>query len=171
MSDTSVAVSERVARAGVLTAVVGLLLDQITKIWVLFGTDLPLGGEIKVAPFMDFVLVWNRGISYGLFQQDEGLGRWLLVGFTVVAVIALGVWLRRADKMLTALSLGLIVGGAVGNLIDRVIHGAVVDFVYLHGFGFSWYVFNLADTWIVAGVIGLLYDSFRPGHSDAANGG
>ncbi|WP_181705938.1 signal peptidase II [Chthonobacter rhizosphaerae] len=171
MSDTVVTdATARAARTGFAVALVGLLLDQASKLWILHGTDLPDGGEIAVTPFLDFVLVWNRGISYGLFQQESVIGRWLLVGFTVAAVIALSVWLRRADRTFTAVALGLIVGGAIGNLIDRVAYGAVVDFVYMHAFDFSWYVFNLADAWIVAGVIGLLYDSFRPDHGGAANG-
>jgi signal peptidase II len=148
--------------------VVGFVLDQATKLWILHGTDLSAGGSIRLAPFLDLVLTWNRGISYGLFQQDGDLGRWLLVAFSVVASAVLGVWMLRTDRMLAAVSLALIVSGAIGNLVDRVVYGAVVDFVYFHMAGFSWYVFNLADTWIVAGVAGLLYDSFRPGHTDAA---
>ena len=149
-------------RPALAVLVLGFALDQISKLWVLFGTDLPEGGIIQVAPFLDFVLVWNRGISYGLLQQDSGIGRWGLVVFTVVAAIVLTVWMVKADRRLVAVSLALIVSGAVGNLVDRVVHGAVVDFVYFHALGFSWYVFNLADTWIVAGVLGLLYDSIRP---------
>jgi signal peptidase II len=157
-----------------LTAIiiaVGLALDQITKLWVLHGTRLPGGEWINVLPVLDFVLSWNRGISYGLFQQEEGLGRWLLVAFTVVATIALTIWMLRSHARIAAIGLALIVSGAIGNLIDRVIYGAVVDFIYFHVGGFSWYVFNLADTWIVAGVALLLYDSFRPSHNDAAKSG
>jgi signal peptidase II len=148
---------------GVVVLVVGFVLDQVTKLWVLFGTDLPDGGVIRVAPFVDFTLVWNRGISYGLMQQDSEFGRWVLVVFSIVAVVVLSVWMWRTDRKLIAVSLALIVGGALGNLVDRVAYGAVVDFIYLHAFGYSWYVFNLADTWIVAGVAGLLYDSVKPG--------
>jgi signal peptidase II len=155
--------ARRFVALGLVLAVVGFALDQATKLWVLHGTGLPDGETIHVAPFLDFVLVWNRGISYGLFQQHQDAGRWMLVGFSVVAVVALGLWLRRADRALAGASLGLVIGGALGNLVDRVAYGAVVDFVYLYGFGWSWYVFNLADTWIVAGVVGLLYDSFRSG--------
>ncbi|HUG63265.1 MAG TPA: signal peptidase II [Methylomirabilota bacterium] len=148
---------------GVVVLLVGFVLDQLTKLWVLFQTDLPDGAVIHVAPFVDFTLVWNRGISYGLMQQDSEFGRWVLVVFSIVAVVALSVWMWRTDRKLIAVSLALIVGGALGNLVDRVAYGAVVDFIYLHAFGYSWYVFNLADTWIVAGVAGLLYDSFKPG--------
>ncbi len=148
--------------------VVALAVDQASKLWVLKASGLAGGGSISLLPVLDLVLVWNRGISYGLFQQDDPVGRWALVGFTVVAAVALGVWMVRTPNRLAAVSLALIVGGAIGNLIDRIVYGAVVDFVYFHIGSFSWYVFNLADVWIVAGVAGLLYDSFRPSHTDAA---
>lgn len=138
-----------------------LVADQLTKLWVLERAEL---GELpmRLASFMDITLVWNRGISYGLFQT-EGTGRWVLVGVTVVAIVALSVWLLRARHALVALGLAAIVGGAVGNLIDRLIYGAVVDFVFLHAAGFSWYVFNIADAAIVVGVAFLLLDSFVVG--------
>lgn len=149
-------------RPAIVVLVVGFVLDQLTKLWILHGTDLPEGGRIVLAPVLEFVLVWNRGISYGLFQQESVLGRWGLVAFTVVATVVLARWMMRTDRGLVAVSLALIVSGAVGNLVDRVAYGAVVDFVHFHVGSFSWYVFNLADSWIVAGVVGLLYDSLRP---------
>jgi signal peptidase II len=148
-----------------------VLADQASKYWVLNVSDLPLGDRISVLPGLELVLTWNRGISYGLFQQDGALGRWLLIGFTVIATLALIVWMIRASHRLTVFGLALIVGGAIGNFIDRVAYGAVVDFVYFHVLNFSWYVFNLADCAIVAGVAALLYDSFGKGHSDAAKSG
>ncbi|WP_237154587.1 signal peptidase II [Oryzibacter oryziterrae] len=148
-----------------------VLADQASKYWVLNVSDLPLGERLTVAPGLELVLTWNRGISYGLFQQDSALGRWLLVGFTVVATLALVTWMVRASHRLTIFGLSLIVGGAIGNFIDRVAYGAVVDFVYFHILSFSWYVFNLADCAIVAGVAALLYDSFGKSHSDAAKSG
>ncbi len=116
-------------------------------------------GPIAVLPFMDITLVWNRGISYGMFQA-EGWGRWLLVALTVAGIIGLSVWLMRARAPLVALGVGIILGGAVGNLIDRVAYGAVVDFVHLNAGGYSWYVFNIADAAIVIGVVFLLWDAF-----------
>jgi signal peptidase II len=144
-------------------AAICLILDQATKIWFVHGFDLAANGPVRVLPVLDFVLVWNRGISYGLFQQDSELGRWLLAGFTIAATIALWIWSTRVDLKLPALALALIIGGAIGNGVDRVVYGAVVDFVHFHVGTFSWYVFNLADVWIVAGVVGLLYDSFANG--------
>jgi signal peptidase II len=148
---------------GVAVAVLTAVLDQATKLWLLFGYDLASRGTVRLAPFLDLVLVWNTGISYGLFPQAGPLGQWALLGVKTVAVLLLWVWLARAGSRLTALALGLIIGGAVGNAIDRVAYGAVADFVLFHvttaGWSFRWYVFNLADVGIVAGVIGLLYDS------------
>ena len=118
---------------------------------------------MHVGPFFDLVLARNTGISYGLLQTQTRLGEALLLGFKAVAVILLWAWLARAQARLTALSLGLIIGGAIGNAIDRLAYGWVADFVFFHisaaHWRFDWYVFNLADVAIVAGVIGLLYES------------
>ncbi|MBO0345853.1 signal peptidase II [Roseibium limicola] len=147
---------------------VGLVLDQASKLWVLFGAQMTVMDRVPVLPVLDMVLVWNRGISYGLLQQDSDLGRWLLAGFTLVVAVGLWVWSVRSVQKLVVISLALILGGALGNGIDRLAYGAVVDFVHFHIGDFSWYVFNLADVWIVAGVAGLLYDSFRGGPNSAA---
>lgn len=146
-----------------------LAADQASKYWVLNATELPFGERMAILPTLDLVLTWNQGISYGLFRQNGELGRWLLVAATVAAIAALSVWLWRSSRPLALAGLALIVGGAIGNLVDRIAYGAVVDFVYFHLFDFSWYVFNVADCAIVAGVGALLYDSVRPGHRDAAN--
>lgn len=148
-----------------LIAALGMgAVDQASKLWLLYGFELGGRGMVSVLPFLDFVLVWNRGVSYGLFEQDGALGQWMLFALKMVAVVILWIWLARARTRLTALCLGLIIGGAIGNGIDRLLHGAVVDFIFFHirttGFRFEWYVFNLADVAIVAGVIGLLYESF-----------
>jgi signal peptidase II len=147
------------ARLGALTALVTLALDQVSKLYLLFGYELPLKEPIVLAPFLELIVVWNRGISYGLFQQDSELGRWALFAVMIAAAVGLSVWMVRATSRLLAASLGLIVGGAIGNAIDRVAYGAVFDFVHFHVGSFSWYVFNVADAAIVAGVVGLVYDS------------
>jgi len=151
-----------------VVALVGLVLDQGSKLWLVHGFGLAANGPVELLPVLDIVLVWNRGISYGLFQQHSELGRWVLAGLTVVVTIGLWIWSARCGSRLVALALALIVGGALGNGIDRLVYGAVVDFVHFHVGTFSWYVFNLADVWIVAGVAGLLYDSFRIGPNSAA---
>ena len=148
---------------GMAAAGVAAALDQAVKLWLLFGLDLPSRGSIRLGPFIDLVLVWNTGISYGWFQQSGPLGQWTLLAVKAVAVALLWIWLARASSRLTALALGLIIGGAVGNAVDRIAYGAVVDFVLFHietaSWSFRWYVFNVADAAIVAGVAGLLYDS------------
>jgi signal peptidase II len=158
------------ARLGLTIAAVTALLDQALKLWLLFVFDLPSRGIVRLTPFLDLVLVWNRGISYGLFQQDGPLGQWVLLALTALAVTLLWIWLARSASRLMVVSLALIIGGAVGNAIDRAAYGAVADFVLLHlttaNFSFKWYVFNLADAAIVAGVAGLLYDSVA-GHRAA----
>ncbi|QRM28606.1 signal peptidase II [Microvirga sp. VF16] len=145
---------------GFSTALVTLILDQVTKIYTLFVFDLPVKEPVEFAPFVNLIVVWNRGISYGLFQQNSEIGRWGLIILSILAAIGLSVWIRRTTAKLLAVSLGLIVGGAIGNVIDRLAYGAVFDFIQIHFGSWSWYVFNVADAAIVAGVVGLLYDSF-----------
>ncbi len=148
------------ARPAILVAVVTLVLDQVTKLYLLFVYDLFLHEPVTFGPFIELIVVWNRGISYGLLQQETDLGRWLLTGFSLIAAIGLGIWMLRTPHRLLAVSLALVVGGAIGNAIDRIAYGAVFDFIHVHVGTFSWYVFNVADAAIVAGVIGLVYDSF-----------
>jgi signal peptidase II len=148
------------ARLGVTIAASVFAVDQLTKLLVLHGLKLDLAERHAVTPFLDLVLTYNRGISYGLLPQDGELGRWALVALSLAAAVLFAVWMVRAQSWVVAVSLGLLVGGALGNALDRMVYGAVVDFVSLHGFGWYWYVFNLADAAIVAGVVGLLYDAF-----------
>jgi signal peptidase II len=149
----------RSARLGLLVVLATLALDQASKLGLLFVYDLPVREPVAVTPFLDLMVVWNRGISYGLFQQHTELGRWVLFGISLAAAVGLSWWMARTPSRFLATALGLIVGGAVGNAIDRLAYGAVFDFVHFHIGQFSWYVFNIADAAIVAGVIGLIYDS------------
>jgi signal peptidase II len=148
---------------GLAVATAALALDQASKLWLLLWLDLGARGIVTLTSFLDLVLIWNRGISYGLFQQDGPLGQWVLIALKIVAVALLWIWLARASSRLTALALGLIIGGAAGNALDRLHWPGVMDFVLLHvevgGMRYNWYVFNLADAAIVAGVIGLLYET------------
>jgi signal peptidase II len=147
---------------GLAVAAIACLIDQASKLYFLFVFDLA-ANPVRLGPFFDFVLTRNTGISYGLFQTQGPLGQGVLLGFKALAVLLLWLWLARAKDRLTALSLGLIIGGAVGNAIDRLAYGWVADFVFFHvstaNWRFNWYVFNLADVAIVAGVMGLLYES------------
>jgi signal peptidase II len=164
-------VSGRLTRFGFVVVLVACVLDQASKYYLLFVHDLA-ANPIRLGPFFDFVLTRNTGISYGLFQTDSALGQWVLLGFKAAAVVLLWLWLVRARDRLTALSLGLIIGGAIGNAIDRLAYGWVADFVFFHvstaTWRFNWYVFNLADVAIVAGVIGLLYESLAGGRAAKA---
>ncbi len=163
--------SGRYAGRGFLVAGLLALFDQLSKTWVVhqfwpargcdpFDYTNLYNCRAEILPFVDFAMVWNRGISYGLFASDGGFGRYLLITLSIAAVVGFSIWLLRSGSVWLSASLGLIIGGAVGNVIDRVLYGAVADFVSLHGFGFYWYVFNLADAAIVAGAIGLLYQMF-----------
>jgi signal peptidase II len=144
-------------------------LDQADKWWMLEVYRIAERGRVTVTPFFDLVFVKNIGISYSLFDQDSYAGQLMLAAFGVVATAGLWIWLARgATSRLLAMSLGLIMGGALGNAIDRVVLGGVADFFSLHAFGFYWYVFNVADVAIVAGVMGLLYDSLLASRKDAA---
>jgi signal peptidase II len=149
---------------GLGVAIVSAAIDQASKFWLLSIYGLESRGIVRLTSFLDLALTWNKGISYGLFQQEGPLGQWALLALKAIAVVLLWIWLARATSRLSAVSLGLIIGGALGNAVDRFTHGAVADFVLFHittaTWSFNWYVFNLADVAIVAGVVGLLYDSF-----------
>jgi len=151
-------------RPGIIAALAVIALDQASKLWLLRVFDIVHRGAVKVTPFFDLVLALNTGISYGWFQNEGAAGQLILLAVKVVAVIVLAIWMARSQSRLATFALGLIIGGAVGNAIDRLAYGAVVDFALFHveigGNTFNWYVFNLADVAIVAGVAGLLYDSF-----------
>jgi signal peptidase II len=150
-------------RLGLAAATAATIIDQGAKLWLLYGFDLPGHGRLALTPFLDLVFVQNTGISYGLFQEAGPVGQWALFGLKALAVLLLGFWLIRTPSRLAGVALGLIIGGALGNAIDRALHGAVMDFVLFHitapTWTFQWYVFNLADASIVAGVAGLLYES------------
>ena len=150
----------RAARLGAIVAAATFAADQTLKLYLLFVVDLIANQPIRLAPFAELIVVWNRGISYGLFQQTSEFGRWALIVLSVLAAIGLSVWLARVTTTVLAVSIGLIIGGALGNVVDRLAYGAVFDFLHLSAGRFSWYVFNIADAAIVFGVIGLLYDSF-----------
>ncbi len=169
-------------RLGWMVAAVALILDQATKFaaMAVFGISVrelidlapqvdlfPVGMSFPLTPFFNLTVTWNRGISYGLLQQEAGLGRWMLVVFSFVAAAVLGWWMRKAQRRLVAFSYGLIVGGALGNAWDRLAYGAVFDFAHFHVGTFSWYVFNIADAAIVFGVVGLMWDAIFPARQSA----
>ncbi|MEM8878394.1 MAG: signal peptidase II [Pseudomonadota bacterium] len=144
-------------------------VDQLTKLWILFGLGLLEVGQIPLLPFFDLTMVWNYGISYGLFQQDGNLGRYVLVAIKIIAALALWFWAGQTPSKLMRVAMACIIGGALGNAVDRVAYGAVADFAHLHWGEFSWYVFNVADAAIVVGVLLMLYDAFVRGEQKPAD--
>ena len=150
-------------RPGLVTALLVLLADQGSKYWILNVLDLPRLGQVQVLPFFSLTMVWNQGVTFGLLHQDTAYGPWILAAIAMAVIVGLGIWLRRAENAVVAVAIGAIAGGAIGNVIDRVRFGAVVDFLHAHAFGYSWYVFNVGDAAIVCGVAALMLDgSVRP---------
>jgi signal peptidase II len=146
-------------RTGLLIALVVVIADQLSKFLLI---DFMAGRSfrpLEVAPIFDLVMVWNRGASFGLFASESQIVRWVFVALSVAVSIGLGVWLKRAERWWLAVALGLVIGGAVGNVIDRVTRGMVADFFSFHLGAYYWPAFNVADMAIVAGVGVLLYDS------------
>jgi signal peptidase II len=150
-------------RLGLIVAALVLALDQASKLWLLRVFDIGHRGAVKLTPFFDLVLAFNPGISFGWFQNDSPTAQIILLLIKASAVLILAVWMARSRTLIATVALGLIIGGAIGNAVDRFAYGAVVDFALFHvqigGNTFNWYVFNLADVAIVAGVGALLYDS------------
>jgi signal peptidase II len=144
---------------GITAAVFALGLDQGFKHWALVVFDIATLQPIHLTPFFDFVVAWNPGISYSLFPADSDRARDGLLAVALAATGLLAIWLWRARHPLTSFALGLLVGGALGNAVDRYRYGAVADFFFFHVGRFKWYVFNIADVAIVVGVTLLLYES------------
>ena len=153
---------------GLASAAAALLLDQASKLTLLYGfhfKDMRSDEAVPVLPFFNLTMTWNPGVSYGLFPAHSRIASLGLVFVSFLAVIGLGWWLWHASRRALAVGLGLVIGGAIGNnLIDRLIYGKVADFFHFYAFGFSWYVFNVADAAITFGVIALLYDALMRPH-------
>jgi signal peptidase II len=158
-------------RLGLSLAVLVVILDQVTKLWALATVFSP-PRRIEVMSMLDIVPVWNRGVSFGLLASDSPWGPWLLSGFALAVSAALTVWLARATVWPLVWGLGLVIGGAIGNVIDRIRFGAVVDFIDVHYGAWHWPAFNIADSAITLGVGFLLLDAFGYGGKRAdAEGG
>jgi signal peptidase II len=148
----------RAQAAGFTAAAAVFVLDQLTKWWILDVVMRP-PRVIEVSPFFNIVLVWNRGASFGLFGDGGAWAPWALIALAGAIAVGLGVWLWRTKSRFAALALGLVIGGAVGNVVDRLRFGAVVDFLDFHLGGQHWPAFNVADSAITVGVVMLLADS------------
>ncbi len=149
----------RAWRPGAGLAAAVFAADLASKWWLLYGLELGRRGAIEITPFFNLVLVWNRGISFGLFNDGGVSGRWLLVALTAAIIIGLAVWLVRAQGRFLAIALGLVIGGAIGNMYDRIVYGAVRDFFDVHIGSHHWPAFNLADSAISVGVALLIWDA------------
>jgi signal peptidase II len=146
------------ALAGLTVAIAVFGIDQAHKVWMLFFYHINDKQPVEITSFFDLRLVWNEGVSYGWLKS---LGPWVLIVAQLLICGLLWFWVVGAKDKITALATGAIIGGAMGNIFDRLSYGAVADFFHLHAFGFSWYVFNLADVAIVAGAMILVYGAIK----------
>ncbi len=144
-------------RWALIFIVVITVVDQISK-QIMIGLVFEPERRIEVTSFFNLVPVRNTGISFGLFSNNAEFGRWALVALATVIIIALLVWLTRAGSTYITVALVMVIGGAISNVIDRALSGAVIDFLDFHAFGMHWPAFNLADSLIVLGTAMLLYD-------------
>lgn len=148
-----------VSMVGMALAVLTYAVDQLHKWYMLNPFAITARQPVNVLPGFDLVMVWNYGISYGWFASHSQFVRWTLIVLSLAVSVVLVMWLARQVRPLLAAAIGLVLGGALANATDRMVHGAVADFFHIYAGSFSWYVFNLADVAIVAGVAVLMYDS------------
>ena len=147
---------------GLIVASAVIILDQATKWWVVTIFMNP-PRVVDVWPFFSVVMVWNRGVTFGFLDDTPFWGQWAFVGLALAIVAVLLLWLRRAETKWRAAAIGLIIGGALGNVIDRVNYGAVADFLDFHVTGYHWPAFNFADSAITLGVAIMFFDAlFKP---------
>lgn len=152
--------STRHLRIGLLVAVAVFVLDQLSKLWIVDHLRLAeIQGGIEILPVFRLVMVWNYGISFGMFADAGDMRRWLLIAVALGITAAMLVWMWKTRHTLLSLALGLVVGGALGNVIDRLRWGAVADFFYFHYEEWYWPAFNIADSSIFIGVVILCWDS------------
>ena len=156
-------------RLGLALAAVVLVLDQASKWWLLEVVGMPFRPPIVVTPFFNLVMVWNRGVSFGLFAHEAEVMPYVLSGVAVAISAALLVWLARAERRWIAAAVGLVIGGALGNVIDRLRFGAVADFLDVHAAGWHWPAFNVADAAISVGVGMILLDGLFGRHHNATD--
>lgn len=152
---------------GLIAAGLALAADQGSKLFMLYGAgffDMPPGATVPVLPFFNLMMVWNPGISYGLFPANSRVGTTILVVISILVVALLIWWLWRSTSQWLTAGFGLIVGGALGNVVDRLVYGRVADFFHFYGFGYDWYIFNIADVAITFGAIAIIYDVLQPEH-------
>lgn len=150
----------RPSHLGLIIAFSVLMLDRISKWWIMDILELPKIQMVQIMPFFNLQWVENRGVSFGLLSTDGDISRWALVIVTSLIVVGLGIWLKSVQTRLLAVALGLVIGGAVGNIYDRAVFGYVADFLQFYGGDWSFAVFNVADSCITVGAALLIWDSF-----------
>jgi len=148
------------AFGGISLATIIFILDQASK-WIVLNHLMVPPHTLPVTSFFNVVLAWNRGVSFGLFSSNNPYGVWILAAIALIFAIVLTLWIWQAQTKLMACAFGLVLGGAIGNLIDRLRFGAVTDFLDFHLYGYHWYTFNIADTAIVCGVGLILLEYLR----------
>ncbi len=144
-------------RLGISIAVLVIAADQLSK-WYILSVVMAPPRVIEMTSFFNLVLVGNRGVSFGMFSTDTPWAQPAFAAFATAVAVFMGFWLWRAENRYIALSLGLIIGGALGNAVDRLAHGAVIDFLDFHASGYHWPAFNIADAAITMGVIFILLE-------------
>lgn len=166
----------RLTRNGLIVALAVIVLDQLSKWWIVEKVMRPDGVDvtpffsplrIELTPFFNLVMTWNRGVSFGIMNNDGDWNAIFLSVLSIVIVVGLAIWLRKAQSVILALGLGAIIGGALGNVVDRVRWGAVADFLDFHVMGHHWPAFNVADSAITVGAVILVLDALfaRPSSS------
>ena len=143
-----------------LISILTIFFDQLSKWWILNVIMVP-ANTIPVTQFFNLVLVHNRGASFGIFSDAPGWASIALIVFAIIISIVLAIWMWQAQETLLSVALGLVIGGAIGNVIDRIRFGAVVDFLDFYAGGWHWPAFNVADSAITLGVILLILDSLK----------
>ena len=143
---------------GLSTLVV--VLDQISK-WVVLNHLMAPPRTLPITSFFNIVLTWNRGVSFGLLSTSNPYGPWLLAAIACGFIAVLVLWIWQAETKMMVVAFGLVLGGAVGNLSDRLRFGAVTDFLDFHALGYHWYTFNIADSAIVVGVALILLEYLK----------
>lgn len=144
------------------------VLDQLSKWWIL-NDIMQIPTVIRLTSFFNIVLAWNSGISFGMFDSGSTMGAWVLVGIAVVIIIFLTIWLMRGESMISVVAIGLIIGGAAGNVVDRIRFGAVADFLDFHIGSSHWPAFNVADAAITMGAVALILEALKPDPEEPKN--
>lgn len=156
-------------RIGAIVTVIAFLIDRLSKWWFIDVFEITSKGVVEILPIFDVVMVWNRGVSFGFLSASDDFGRWALVAMNLVIVAVLIYWLRSAKNILVSAAIGLVIGGAFGNIYDRVKFGAVADFFQFHWQEWYFAVFNVADSFIFINTILLILNSTFGNDAESEN--